>query len=201
METKGTIFNYPYFIQWMDELVRNRRTSGPTQSESLLNFTALNLKRMQRIYKTTTISDDLQQALSDIESKQTWLVITEAWCGDSAQSLPILGKIAAESGGKVELSIMLRDENPEWIEKYRTNGSKSIPKLIIFDQSGSDDLFTWGPRPAQAQQLLLDWKISPNGRTWDDFEKELHTWYAHDKGVSIQQELNMILTTTVAEQV
>jgi hypothetical protein len=192
MKIKIPLFSYQQFIDWVSELVTNKKTSGNNQSEALIAFTALNQKRMERIYKTTQISEELASMLLNIKEKQTWYVITEAWCGDSAQSLPFIAKLADLAGGKISLSIFLRDENPEWIEKYHTNGSKSIPKLISFDENGKE-LFTWGPRPKEAQEILLAWKANPNGRTWEEFEKELHTWYAKDKTVAIQKEFEAIL--------
>ena len=85
------------------------------------------------------------------------------------------------------MKIILRDENPEWIEKYRTNGRKSIPKLVAFDKEG-EELFSWGPRLVPAHQILLHWKENPLEVTKEDFEKELHTWYAKDKSLSLQKE-------------
>ncbi len=185
------IFDYPGFINWVTQLAEHGATSGLNQSESLVNFTQLNLKRMQRIEKTFRLNDELTALLKAGLPNQQWLVITEAWCGDSAQILPILNKIAENAPGKIRLSIVLRDQNHALMEKYHTNGSKSIPKLIASDTEGRE-LFTWGPRPAPAQKLLVDWKQNPQGRLWDDFEKELHTWYARDKGNRIQTEFVQI---------
>lgn len=187
------VFDYKRFIHWVEELAAEGKTSGFTQNETLAHFTALNLKRMQRIYKTTPLNDALVQAINSLETVQHWYVITEAWCGDSAQNLPVIARIAEAASGKIQLHIILRDENPAWMEKYHTNGSRSVPKLIVFDEH-KKELFTWGPRPKEAQQLLLDWKQSPGGRSWNDFEKELHTWYAKDRSGSLQQELLQLVS-------
>lgn len=182
------VFSYASFIHWVEELAAEGKTSGFTQDEVLAHFTALNLKRMQRIYKTTPLNDMLVQAINSLESVQHWYIITEAWCGDSAQNLPVIARIAEAASGKIQLHIILRDENPAWMEKYHSNGSRSVPKLIAFDEH-QKELFTWGPRPKEAQQMLLDWKQNPGGRSWNDFEKELDTWYAKDRSGSLQQEL------------
>jgi hypothetical protein len=79
------------------------------------------------------------------------------------------------------------------MDNHLTNGSRSIPRLIAHDVFGTE-LFTWGPRPVHAQSLLLSWKQRPQGRSWEDFEKELHTWYAKDKTLSIQKEFTDILS-------
>lgn len=182
------VFDYKSFIHWVKELVAGGKTSGFTQNEVLNHFTALNLKRMQRIYKTSPLNDELAQAINNLESVQHWYVITEAWCGDSAQILPVMARIAEAASGKIQLHIILRDENPAWMKIYHTHGSRSVPKLIAFDEH-QKELFIWGPRPKEAQQLLLDWKQNPGGRSWNDYEKELHTWYARDRSGSLQQEL------------
>jgi len=189
-------YTYHEFIRWIERLVSEGKTTGENQSESRVNFTALNLKRMKRIGKTIQIEKESFGELTELKLKQNWIVITEGWCGDSAQTLPLIHKIAELFEENVSLKVILRDSNPEWIEKYQTDGSRSIPKLISFDEEGKE-LFTWGPRPRPARQLLLDWKINrvSSGKSWDDFEKDLHTWYARDKGKTLLSEFIELITT------
>lgn len=187
MEITGQIFNYSQYMSRLELLVEEGRTSGNNQNKNLIEFTALNLTRMNRLNKTIQLTDDLENAVSNISEKQHWVLIAEFWCGDCAQNLPLIGKMAAISNGKIELKIIQRDENPIWLEKYHTNGARSIPKLIAFDKDGNE-LFKWGPRPQGAQLILEDWKSNSSSKNWDDFEKELHTWYAKDKSTSIQNE-------------
>src|SRR5690606_14511850 len=106
----------------------------------------------------------------------------EPWCGDSAQSLPVLAKIA-ELNSNIDFQIILRDKNHEWIDKYLTNGGRAIPKMIVFDEKGNE-LFVWGPRPAPAQIISNNWNTKKD-KTWDEYETELHTWYAKDKTETI----------------
>jgi hypothetical protein len=119
---------------------------------------------------------------------QVWWVFSEAWCGDGAQNIPVLQKIAEASDGKIELRLLLRDENQDLMSRYLTNGSRAIPKLVSIADTG-EELFTWGPRPLPAQQLMAEWRRVPNNRSFEDIEKELHLWYARDKGISLQKEM------------
>ncbi len=89
-------------------------------------------------------------------------------------------------------------QNQFAMEKYHTRGSRSIPKLIAFSESGTE-LFTWGPRLAPAQELLLEWKAGKLNRSRADFEKDLHTWYTRDKGKTIQKEIRLLLQDTVEQ--
>lgn len=184
-------YSYDEFYEWVLELVIAGKTSGSNQTEALSEFTALNAQRMSRLNKTLILHPELISILQNITQPQQWVVITEAWCGDSAQSLPVIARIAAVSE-KINLKIVLREENPELMDKFLTNGSRSIPKLVSYDLEG-EELFTWGPRPAAAQEIFMAWKKEPAGRDWKAFEKELHTWYARDKSLSLQKEFLEIL--------
>lgn len=187
MKIKNPAFNYNEFYEWMGTLSKEGKTSGEDQSEVMAEYTSLNNKRMRRLNKTINLQPEFLELIEAIEKPQVWYLITETWCGDSAQNLPVIAKIAAASNEKIDLRIILRDENPEWIDKYRTNGGKSIPKLVSFDQEG-EELFSWGPRPLSAHHIMLHWKENPLEVTKADFEKELHTWYAQDKSLSLQKE-------------
>lgn len=191
MQLIKPVFNYKEFYEWMQNLAKAGKTSGDDQTQVLADFTALNRRRMSRLNKTLSLNNELKSVLDSISEEQQWIVITEAWCGDSAQCLPVIGKIA-EYSEKITLKIVLRYKNPELMEQYLTNGSKSIPKLIVFNSSGQE-LFTWGPRPVPAQSLLMNWKKEPAGRNWEVFETELHTWYARDKSKTIQEEFIKLL--------
>mgnify|MGYP005818487039 CR=1 FL=1 len=192
MKVNKPVFSYIEFYEWTVQLVKNKQTSGENQTEKLIKFTELNLSRMKRLNKTTKLIPELENLVTTLKKPQIWYVITEAWCGDSAQNLPVIGEIAS-AGDKIDLRVILRDENPDLIAQYHTNGSKSIPKLIAFSEEGVE-LFTWGPRPKTAQDMVMEWKENPAGRDFETFEKELHTWYAKDKTQTVQKEFLDILS-------
>lgn len=187
----GPVLNYEDFICWVDELTSAGKTSGPNQTAALVGYTALNLTRMKRISKTTKLDTSVVEQLN-LAATQHWVVITEAWCGDSAQNLPLIAAMTEASNGNISLHIILRDENPLIMDKYLTNGGRSIPKLVAFNENG-DELFTWGPRPEAAQELFMRWKKDPQGKSWADFETDLHTWYARNKGADVLRELGELI--------
>ena len=173
------------------DLVNQNRSSGPNQDEIHVNFTKLNHKRMERLEKTVALDPELLASLNQITKKQTWVVLTETWCGDAAQNIPIIDKMANHVS-KINLKLLLRDDNPELIDAYLTNGARSIPKLIAIDYD-FNELFVWGPRPKLAQQLLIQLK---NGENKDKnyWMTEIQKWYNADNSASIQKEFFEILT-------
>lgn len=180
-------FDFDQFMDKVRWLVENHQTTGNDPTEKRIEFTALNLKRMERIQKTMQLNPEAKM-LMEQSFPQHWVVITEAWCGDSAQNLPVIASMVNASQGKIKLTIILRDQYPEWMEHFHTEGTQSIPKLVVFDQHG-DLLFTWGSRPAMAQEIVKEWQRHRETETKDEMELKLHTWYAKNRGVDIQQEL------------
>lgn len=171
------------------------KTSGETQSDSLIEYTRLNAHRMKRITKTTKISEELEVQMSGLTSRQTWIVFSETWCGDAAQNLPIISKIA-ELSELVELKVIFRDEHPALMDRFLTNGGRSIPKLVAVSEH-DEVLFTWGPRPSTAQEMVMDWKSSPEPRKpYAEFVVELQKWYTQDKSASLQKEFFELVRTS-----
>lgn len=149
----------------------------------------LNFQRMRRINKTYTPSDDLKELLANITEPQLWMVISEDWCGDSAQNIPYIAKMA-EANPFIDLRIIQRDSNIDIIDLYLTNGTRSIPIVAAFDKQGNE-LFKWGPRPAEGQALVN--KAKSEGASKDKFLEELHVWYAKNKGSAIEDEFKTLL--------
>lgn len=170
----------------------NRSTTGSEPLPERIEATVLNAQRMKRIDKQVVIDETIAEEVKNLQDKWTWVVLAESWCGDGAQNIPVIAKIASYSPN-IDLKIVLRDENPELMEKYLTNGSKSIPKLICFKGQLEEEIGIWGPRPSGIQQMVLDYKKQNPNVPHDEFVKNLHTWYAKDNGQSIQSDLKKLI--------
>ncbi len=176
---------YPQYVKLIDDLLAEGKTTGTNQSESMLGYGKLNRQRMSRVEKTVELGDDIKKAAGNVRRKQIWLTITEGWCGDAAQNIPVIEKIAAESD-KIETLYILRDENLDLMDQFLTKGARAIPKLIVLDADTLDVLDTWGSRPAPAQMLYFDLKNS--GIEKSEISEKLQRWYNEDRGWSLQVE-------------
>lgn len=190
-------FAYDEFRQMGKDLLAQNKTTGSNHSEGYMHYSKLNDHRMDRLDKTVTINDEVITALKSIKRPMVWVVLSELWCGDAAQNVPVLAKMADASKNKVRLSLLLRDENPEVMDAYLTNGGKSIPKLIALDAETREELFTWGPRPREAQQILIDFRAA--GSPADvDYKKDIQIWYIKNHAQGLQSEfLDLIKPYTV----
>ena len=183
-------YTYSVYRKLVDAKFEQGQTTGPNQSEDLLDYTKLNIHRMNRLDKTIDLDTDLNQRLKHIPCSVNWLLITEAWCGDAAQNLPILNKMA-EASPKINLRLLLRDDNLEIMDQYLTNGGRSIPKLIMLDDE-MNEIANWGPRPSVVQEMVMENKRT-GAMPYSEFGKVVQKWYASDKGKSLQLELMAII--------
>lgn len=183
---------YPEYAALFDAILNRPAPQPPYTDAAYLDYTRLNHSRMNRWWKTLQLDERLVAALRQLEAPQTWIIIAEPWCGDAAPSVPFLVRLA-EQNPRIRYDIQLRDAEPFLINSYRTNGGKSIPKLIVRDAAGQD-LFTWGPRPAGAQQLVDE--LNAAKADFETLKTQLQGWYNADKGRSLQDELLALITRT-----
>ena len=189
--------SYTDYRALVRNLLAEGKATGPEQSEDLTNYSRLNDKRMKRLDKTIKISEEVMLAFQKLKQPQTWLVLTEGWCGDAAQNIPVLNKIA-EATEQVDLKIVLRDEHLPLMDLFLTNGGRSIPKLIALDKD-NNVLDFWGPRPTIATKMVSDYK-EKNGALDPQFKQDLQVWYNKDKGKSVQEDFVNLVAKLSAQE-
>ena len=183
--------SYQEYRTFISKLAQDGQTSGANLSLDYVNYTKLNQSRMHRLDKTMQVVADVKLVLENLSKEYIWLVLSESWCGDAAQVLPVINKMA-EVSDKIDLRIVLRDENEDLMNLFLTDGTKSIPKLIIIDKESGAVVGDFGPRPIPAKQLIVDYKAA-HGVVDEAAKIELQKWYLADKGVAIQQEIVALL--------
>lgn len=172
--------------------VENNSNTGHEVTEALANYTMLNNKRMKRWDKTIKIGEGVADAIKHKKFNQTWIVITESWCGDAAHVIPVINKIAELNEG-INFRVVLRDDNEALMDQFLTNGSRSIAKLIILDTTTKDVIATYGPRPSTATLLVNDYKAK-YGILTPEFKEELQQWYNKDKGQTVIADLISLIS-------
>lgn len=180
-------YNYLEYCELIDRALEEGKTTGENHSEAMIHYTKMNVHRMNRLDRRTELLEEVKRTASSLNKHQTWLVITEAWCGDAAQSLPVIQMVADESP-YIHVKYILRDENLEIMDQFLTGGrSRSVPKLISLDTATLEVLGTWGPRPDNAQKIYDEMRSQE--LPFEHVAEKLHKWYADDRTESIQLEL------------
>ncbi len=183
--------SYQEYRALVSDLVAKEATTGTEQTEALINYTMLNDRRMKRWDKTIKVSEDISQKMEALNSKQTWLVLTESWCGDAAHVMPAIHKLA-ELNDNIDFKVVMRDENEDLMNEFLTNGGKSIPKLILIDETTGTVLDSYGPRPSKATKMVNDYKAE-HGKLTPEFKEDLQRWYNKDKGQNVLNDLVKIV--------
>ncbi len=183
-------YTYPEYRTLVENLLKEGKSTSKDDSEMMVNYSKLNHSRMKRLDKTVKLPLDIIEKVESITTPIKWIVLTEGWCGDAAQNLPIINKIA-DLNKNINLRIVLRDEHPELMDQFLTNGGKSIPKLIHIENEYSK-IESWGPRPTVATKMVSDFKAK-NGSITPEFKKDLQLWYNKDKGISTIEDMMAFL--------
>ena len=184
-------YSYEEYLLLIKELVAQNKTTGPKQSEELLHYTKLNLKRMERLNKSFTLDEETKQFFDHIKGDYQWLVITEGWCGDASQLVPIFhAAVSAIDNGNIRF--VLRDTHPELMDHFEVNGSRAIPILIALDKDTLEVVDTWGARPKEAQKIVEEYKKMDPKPPYEELSTDLQKWYNKDKGLSTQRELQAL---------
>ena len=183
--------SYQAYRDLVKQLAEENSNTGNEKTEDLANYTKLNDRRMKRWDKTIKVTDEALNKIKAFKEPITWLVITESWCGDAAHIMPVLNK-ASELNNHIDFKVVLRDENPELMDAFLTDGNKAIPKVIMLDNNTGDVLNTYGPRPSEATNYVSRFKAK-HGKLTPEFKEDLQHWYNTNKGQNIISDLTEIL--------
>jgi len=184
-------YSYTTYRSMIDKLLEQNKTTGENHSEDMIDYTKMNVHRMNKWDKTVKLNNELLSKLSVINKKFKMVTFTEAWCGDAAHILPIIEKLN-QASDNFSHEILLRDQNEELFSKHLYNGTKSIPRVVFFDAETDEEIANWGPRPEPAQTMLTENKISKTLPP-EDLKRNMQLWYAKDKSKTIQNELSELI--------
>lgn len=149
----------------------------------------LGLQRMERTLKKLNFGEELFQKLEEKNFKGKILIISETWCGDASATVPAVVRFFE---GRNEVKIFLRDSDESLIDQFQTNGTRSIPKVLILDKN-FEVKNTWGPRPKYGHELLLKYKNDPENYTKDMFYNDLQIYYSRNRGKDAVEEIIQLL--------
>ncbi|HFK5596116.1 thioredoxin family protein [Elizabethkingia anophelis] len=176
---------YNEYLRHAGEILGNPRNQ---QDVDYLEYYKLGIQRMNRMSEKYLPNEKQVETLAQKNFRGRILIISEAWCGDASQAIPVVVKFFEQ----YEVRITYRDQEPSLIDDFLTNGGKSIPIILFLDEN-FNVIGQWGPRPAHGKELLNKHKNDPENYTKDDFYHELQVYYARNKGYDTIEELLEII--------
>ena len=135
------------------------------------------------VYSLARIPDWARETLADGPAVR-FVVIAEDWCGDAANTVPVLAKLVDESP-RAEMRVLRRDEHPDVMDRYLTGTSRSIPIVIVLD-ADFHEVGHWGPRPTPLQAFVMANRATvPKAELYP----QVRQWYARDRGETTLREI------------
>jgi hypothetical protein len=168
--------------------------------ESALEFTAFvqsaqkNATLWRETYRLARVPGDAVARLAALPGRWHLLVIVEDWCGDAVNTVPLVARLA-ELAGNTDVRVVARDENPELMDAHLTNGSRSIPVVIVLDEDFVERGW-WGPRPSELQRWVMTEGMALEK---DERYRRIRTWYARDRGRTAVTEVVELLEQAARE--
>ncbi len=163
---------------------------NPDKNDEHQEYYDLGLTRTNRTLKTFKLDE---KQVADFKSKNFQgkiLIISEPWCGDASATVPAVAAFFEAAGNEVR--VFLRDSDHSLIDQFLTDGSQSIPKVLILNEDLSLKN-AWGPRPKFGNELLKKFKANPETYAREEFYNDLQVYYAKNRGKdAIEEILNLI---------
>ncbi len=105
-----------------------------------------NRERFEANERDVKLSPEELAPVQKLKQPLRVVALGEDWCGDVIANLPVLGKLAEETG-KLDVRVFLRDQNLDIMDQYLKEGKyRSIPVFVFFDQ-GFNELGRFTERP------------------------------------------------------
>ena len=187
-------YNFEDYLEKIeDQLEEQIELDDPKE---LVPLFAMNLKQSREIRKNFRYNPGMEKKAKSYNADLKFLIISEGWCEDAAQIVPIVDRLAETIG--IECKIVFRDENLELMEEYHTDGSLSVPIVIGVTPEG-EEAFRFGPRPAKAMEFTNRFKKDPDKYSKDDFYEDLDRYYLENHGQDIITEILELIEEYKAE--
>lgn len=177
------------FEQYL-KVAEERSQNNPDKNDEKQDYYELGLTRITRTLKTYKVDADQLSTLRSKNFNGKVLIISEPWCGDASSTVPAVSKFFESAGNEVK--IFLRDSDTSLIDQFLTNGSQSIPIVLLLNEDHSVKN-VWGPRSKYGTELLKKFKENEETYPREDFYNDLQVYYAKDRGKdTIQEILNLL---------
>ena len=177
------------FDEYMN-VADQRLNDNPDKNDDHQGYYELGLQRMNRTLKTYKVDETQLETLKSKNFGGKILIISEPWCGDASATVPAVSRFFEAAGNEVR--VFLRDADLSLIDQFLTDGTQSIPKILILNE----DLTlknVWGPRPQYGLELLKKFKADPENYPREDFYNDLQVYYAKNKGKDAIEEILQLI--------
>lgn len=161
------------------------RYLAATDFRAYLESVEKNKELWHGVFKRVSIPPEILEEAKRLPGTWHLLALSEDWCGDAVNLLPVLAHLAEEVPS-LDLRVLSRDLNPDLMDAHLTNGkSRSIPVVLVLDEDFVERGW-WGPRPGPLQEWIVTEGLTlPSAERY----KQVRRFYAKDKGQTMLREI------------
>lgn len=188
-EFKNYWQNAIHFDEYL-KIAEERFHNNPDKNDEHQEYYELGLTRTNRTIKTYKVDAEQIEKFKTKNFNGKILIISEPWCGDASATVPAVSKFF--EAVSIEARIFLRDSDLSLIDQFQSNGTQSIPKVIIMNDDFSVKA-DWGPRPQYGNELLRKFKDNPETYPKEEFYNDLQVYYAKNRGKDAIEEIISLL--------
>jgi hypothetical protein len=116
--------------------------------------------RMEALRVSLVLDEDALAAVKGLSRDVRVVAIAEDWCGDVVRFVPVLQRLADESG-HAEVRYLSREQRLDVLARFLTNGGEALPKFVFFNDAFVE-CGNWGPMPASCRDLVARGKAVGN---------------------------------------
>lgn len=172
------------------KVAQERAQNNPKKDDEYQEYYELGLQRLNRTIKSFKIDEEQTEKLKATGFQGKILIISEPWCGDASATVPAVSRFFSAAG--IEVKIFLRDNDLSLIDRFQTNGTQSIPKILLLNEDLSVKA-DWGPRPKFGNELLKKFKENPETYPREVFYNDLQVYYSKNRGKDSIEEVISLL--------
>lgn len=172
------------------KVAQERAQNNPKKDDEYQEYYELGLQRLNRTLKSFKIDEEQTGKLKATGFQGKILIISEPWCGDASATVPAVSRFFTAAG--IEVKIFLRDNDLSLIDRFQTNGTQSIPKILLLNEDLSVKA-DWGPRPKFGNELLKKFKENPETYPREVFYNDLQVYYSKNRGKDSIEEVISLL--------
>lgn len=165
-------------------IVTPERYRAAPDFPTYLSTVTANAALWPAVYRTARVAPESVARARELPGSWNLLALTEDWCGDAVNALPILARLV-EQVPNFELRLLGRDANPDLMDSHLTGSARAIPVVIVLDEQ-MQEVGWWGPRPTALQHWFME---EGKGMEKGERYKHIRTWYARDRGRTIVDEV------------
>jgi hypothetical protein len=176
-------------------MTRDRFESG-ADFEQYLTMVEKNRELWRGVWDRVVVPPDIAQRVGELGGTWHLLALSEDWCGDAVNLLPLVARLARGVPG-LSFRVLGRDDNLDLMDAHLTGTSRSIPVVIVYDETFQERGW-WGPRPAPIQRWVKEEGLKlPSEERY----REIRRWYARDRGRTTLEEIATLLESAAGLQV